>query len=60
MTYTLIPEGILYEGAVFPLDKPEGFDGWLKTKQDAYVQGILSVYRPAQPAQPQPSKEVFL
>jgi hypothetical protein len=53
MNYTLTQAGIEYEGHNYPFIKPEGFDEWLKTKQDAFIQGVLYVYT-APPTKPTP------
>lgn len=61
MKYTLTQAGIEYDGHNYPFTKPEGFDEWLKTKQDAFIQGVLHVYTiPATQPAPQPTSEEIL
>lgn len=62
MTYNISAEGILFGGLNYPFVKPDGFDEWLKTRQDAFIQGILHVYtvEPAPTPTPQPTQEQLL
>ncbi len=62
MTYSISTEGLTFDGLNYPFVKPDGFDEWLKTKQDAFIQGILHVYTvaPAPPPTPQPTQEQLL
>lgn len=60
--YTLTTAGIDYAGSNYPLSKPEGFDTWLKSKQEAFIQGYLHAYvgTPSEEPQYKPSQEVSL
>lgn len=61
MNYTLTQAGIEYAGHNYPFTPPEGFSDWLKTKQDAFIQGVLHVYTaPSTKPTPQPTTEEIL
>lgn len=63
MTYTLTSAGIEVDGVSYPLTRPPEFDAWLKTKQDAFIAGVLHVYRgsaSAPPPPPPPNEEILL
>lgn len=63
MTYSLTTTGIEADGVNYAFTRPDGFDTWLKTKQDAFVAGVLHVYRgfAATPAPTTiPSEEILL
>lgn len=45
MTAVVTEQGILSDGANYPFTKPEGFDTWLKVRQDSFVAGVLYVYQ---------------
>lgn len=62
MTHIVGEYGITVDGKNYPFVKPEGFDEWLKTKQDAFVQGVLYVYvgTASNTPTPQPSQEQLL
>lgn len=54
MSAIVTADGIVLDGLNYPFIKPEGFNEWLKARQDAFVQGVLYVYQggahPQQPA----------
>ena len=62
MTYIVSEYGITVAGKNYPFVKPEGFDEWLITKQDAFIQGILYAYAgtSSNPPTPQPTQEQLL
>lgn len=63
MTYTISDNGVEVDGVSYPFAKPEGFDTWLKTRQDAFVAGVLHVYTgqaSSNPLQPTPTEEILL
>lgn len=61
--FELTAVGIIHKGSNYPFNKPEGFDAWLKTKQEAFVQGFLHAYVGGETTTNQeynPQKEVSL
>lgn len=54
MSYNLTPTGIEKDGFSYPFTKPEGFDTWLMTKQEAFIQGYLHAYTGTVTTQPTP------
>lgn len=42
--YTIEDGAILYKGMAYSFIIPEDFEAWLKTKQDAFIQGYLHAY----------------